>query len=152
MIIMTRNLAMLIRVAMTLALAGVLVACGDEEEDVATEDLNIPEISPESQDEVSQGVEEVSLTIVDGAFSEDELVLQQLEPSVVIVTNEDDTAYQFRIEDLVSSQEIPASSETNVEFTTPNAGTYTGELLSEDGETVLAEITVDVVGTGGVDD
>lgn len=146
------SLQLLFRSALILLLTGALVACG-EEEDVATETEGVPpDLTPEASDELMQGVEEVDLVIVDGDFEVGELVVQQGEATVIHVTNQDDEAYRFEIDGLVSAQEIAADSTTDVEFTTPNAGTHTGQLLGEDDDTVLAEVTLDVRAAGGVSD
>lgn len=130
-------------------LLGLLVACGNEEE-VATDREVVPDVTPAASDELPQGIEAATLEISDGEFVADELVLQQGEPTVLRVINSDDTAYQLEIGDLVPATTIPASATTDVEFTTPKAGTYTGQLQAEDG-TLVSEFAVIVQAPGGVD-
>ena len=126
-----------------------LVACGDDD-DVATEREEIPAVTPGSNDEIPQGIEAATVSISDGAIGVDELMLQQGEPTELRIVNEDETAYTFEIQDLVASTSIPASTTTDVGFSTPSAGTFTGRLLDADG-TVLDEFRVVVQAPGGVD-
>lgn len=130
-------------------LSGLLVACGDEEE-VATDREVVPDVTPAASDELPQGIEAATLEISDGEFVADELLLQQGEPTVLRVINSDDTAYQLEIGDLVPATSIPAGATTEVEFTTPKAGTYTGQLQAEDGAPV-SEFVVTVQPPGGVE-
>lgn len=131
-----------------LLLAGLLVACGEEE--VATDREVVPDVTPAASDELPQGIEAVTVEISDGEFVADELLLQQGEPTVLRVINSDDTAYQLEIGDLVPATAIPARATTDVEFSTPKAATYTGVLQGEDG-TPVSEFTVIVRAPGGVD-
>lgn len=126
-----------------------LVACGDEEEEVATEREEVPDVTPEAADELPPGVETAQLVIEDGDFGVDELILQRGEPTELKVVNRDDEAYEFSIGDLVTPQEIPAGETVEIGFTTPDADTFTGELVDPDDGSVLSEITVDVQGAGG---
>src|SRR5699024_7937290 len=87
----------------------------------------------------------------DGAFTDDEVILQEDIPTTLTNVNHDNTAYQFRIEGLVSGQSLPASDDLKVSFTTPSPDTYTGQLLDADGDSVIAEISVTVHSAGGVE-
>jgi len=135
--------------ASVVLLSGLLVACGGEEE-VATDREVVPDVTPAASDELPQGIEAATVEISDGELVADELLLQQGEPTVLRVINSDDTAYLLEIGDLVPATAIPASATTDVEFTTPKAGTYTGQLQGEDG-TPVSEFTVTVQPPGGVD-
>lgn len=127
-----------------------LVACGDEDEEVATDRLVVPEVTPGASDELPQGIESATIEVSDGAFGVDELLLQQAEPTVLDVVNNDDEDYTFRIDDLVGDTLIPAGTTVEIEFTTPSAETYEGRLLAADG-TVLSEMRVIVQAPGAVE-
>lgn len=127
-----------------------LVACGDEDDEVATDRLTVPEVTPGASDELPQGIETATIEITDGAFGVEELLLQEDEPTALDVVNNDDEDYTFQIADLVGDTLIPAGATVEVEFTTPTADTYTGRLLAEDG-TVLSEMRVIVQAPGAVE-
>lgn len=142
-----KRLTSILLIPLCLAL---LVACGDEECEVAKETLNVPEVTTGASDELPEGIEVATVEITDGAFSVDELLLQQAEPTVLDVVNNDDEDYTLRIGDLVGDTLIPAGASVEVEFTTPSAETYEGRLLSADG-TVLSEMRVIVQAPGAVE-
>lgn len=127
-----------------------LVACGDDDVEVATETLNVPEVTPGASDELPEGIEVASIEITDGTFGVDELLLQQGQPTVLDIVNNDDEDYTFRIGDLVGDTLIPAGTTVEIEFTTPTAETYEGELLAAD-STVLSEMRVIVQAPGAVE-
>ena len=127
-----------------------VVACGDEDEEVATDTLTVPEVTPGASDEIPEGIETATIEITDGAYGVDELLLQQDQPTVLDVVNNDDQAYTLEIADLVNDTEIPAGATVEVEFTTPTAETYEGRLLAENG-TVLSEMRVIVQAPGAVE-
>lgn len=125
-----------------------LAGCGDKE--VATEPTTVPvEVSPGASNQEPAQAEEATLDIRDGEFSNAELILQKGDPTILEVVNHDDTPYQLRIEGLVSAQSIAASDTTQIEFTTPTADTYTGQLLGADDSKVLDEISVVVEAPSG---
>ncbi len=127
-----------------------LVACGDEDEEVATDRLTAPEVTPGAIDELPQGIESASVEITDAEFGVDELLVQQGEPTVLDLINNDDEDYTFEIGDLVGDTPIPAGTTVEIEFTTPKAETYDGQLLAADG-TVLSEMRVIVQAPGAVE-
>ena len=143
------GLVLLLRGVMLLVVVGSLVACGNDEE-VATDRVEVPDLSPMASDELPDDIESATLEIVDGEFAVEELILTQGEPTDLQVINLDDEAYLFRVEDLVADQEIPADSTTEIGFTTPDSDTYTGQLLDADGDSVLSEVTVTVQDAGGL--
>lgn len=144
------GLSLLFRASLLLMLIASLVACGDEDEEVATDQDALPAASAEGVNELPEGIEAATLEIADGEFAEDRLTLQQGEPTVLQVANGDDRPYEFQIEDLVAAQSIPAGSTAQIEFTTPNSGDYTGQLLDAEDGTVLSEVTVTVQDAGGL--
>jgi hypothetical protein len=150
MTLFRNGLNLLFRALMLLILAASLVACGDEDEEVATDQDAVPAASAEGVDELPEGLEAATLEIADGEFDEDELTLQQGEPTVLQIVNGDDRPYEFLIEDLVAVQEIPAGATAQIEFTTPNPGEYAGLLLDPEDESVVAEVTVRVQEAGGL--
>ena len=87
-------------------------------------------------------VEVTSLVVRDGAFALGRLVLREGVPTVLHVANGDDRAYRLRTGDLVTPTPIPANDVTAVEFTSPVASTYEGELLAAEGDKVLATVPV----------
>lgn len=125
-----------------------LVACGEEEE-VATDREEVPEVTPDAADELPGSIETLSIEIEDGEFTTDEIIVQRGEPTELEVVNRDDEAYEFSILDLVTPQEIPAGETVVIGFTTPDPDVFTGELTDPDDGTVLSEIRVDVRGAGG---
>lgn len=133
--------------ALMLAIAP-LTACGSDEDEVATDREGVPEISPEAADELPEGVERVSIEIDNGAFGVEEISLHEGEPTQLVIVNGDDDAYVFAIEDLVAEQDIPAGETVEIGFTTPDAGTYTGELRDTE-ENVVSDVSVEVTGAGG---
>lgn len=143
------GLVVFLRGVLLLMVVGSLVACGNDEE-VATEREEVPDVSPMASDELPQDIEATSLEIVDGEFTVDELILHQGEPTELVVVNRDDESYLFLIEDLVFDQEIPADSTTEIGFTTPDSGTYTGQLLNAEDDSVVADVTVTVQEVGGL--
>jgi hypothetical protein len=108
--------------------------------------------SPTALAERGEDTEEIKLAIEDGKFGEDEIELQEQHPSVIIVTNDDDTEYSLEIENLVANTAIPAGTTTNVGFTTPESGTYTATLTRTGSTDALDTMTVQVVSPGNVPD
>ncbi len=98
-------------------------------------------MTPGASDEIPEGIETATIEITDGAYGVDELLLQQDQPTVLDVVNNDDQAYTLEIADLVNDTEIPAGA---------TAETYEGRLLAEDG-TVLSEMRVIVQAPGAVE-
>ncbi len=137
--------------SMMLLLLLLLVAgCGRTE--VAEDTLFIPDISPVAIVELPEGIEEATIDISRGGFRVTELVLQEDEPTVLHVANADDQTYRLRIvEGLVSATEIAADATTDIQFTTPNAAAYEGQLLAADGDQVLDTFRVAVIGPGAVE-
>lgn len=137
--------------SVALAAVTILSACADESE-VATEAEGIPTATLTAIDEVPADIGAVSLAVSGGAVGTDELVLQQGNPTILHVVNDDDQPYRLRIGDaLVNDVEIAAGDSTEIAFTTPKASTYDGKLLSMNG-TVLDEFRVIVQEPGGVID
>ncbi len=137
------------RIIVLIALLVPLVACGNDEEEVANEREEVPELSPEASDELPEGVETLTVEIEGGVFTVDEIVLQRGEPTELQIVNRDDTDYEFGIEDLVTAQEIPAGQTDEIGFTTPDADTFTGELRDPEEGSVISELRVDVTAAGG---
>jgi hypothetical protein len=111
-----------------------LAGCG-EEEMVATERTAVPNASPTTLAEVPGSIEAVTVTVASGKFGVDQLTFQEDQPSVLRVTNNDATAYRIQIKpNLVIATSIPANKTTDIQFTTPKANTYEGDLLAADSE------------------
>ena len=137
----------LVRILLLLPLLmAVLVGCGGTK--VASDRNTAPQVAPGASNKLPQ-TEEATLKIAGGAFGSSTLQLQQDEPTTLHIVNGDTTAYQLKIEGLAISTAIPASATTDVAFTTPKAGTYTGQLLAAD-NAVLSEIQVTIQAPGGV--
>lgn len=132
--------SLLIPVSILLLMA--LIGCGGGEE-VATEPPEpVVQGSPGAANLEPEQTEVGRLEIRDGTFTDSELMLQENVPTTFEIVNNDDTPYRFRIEDLVSDQDIPASGTARFSLTTPSPKTYTGQLLGESGDSVLAEISI----------
>ncbi len=138
-----------LRITILFLLMVPLAACGSADEEVATDRTGVPDVSPRAADELPQDVETAELVIEDGDFTVDELIVHRGDPTELDVVNRDDQAYQFAIKDLVTAQDIPAGETSTIGFTTPNAGTYSGQLLDPDSGDVLAEVSVIVDAAGG---
>lgn len=139
----------LVRILLLLPLLmAVLVGCGGTK--VASDRNTAPQVAPGASNKLPQGTEEATLKIAGGAFGSGKLRLQQGQPTTLHIVNGDNTAYRLKIEGLVIATAIPAGATTDVAFTTPKAGTYTGQLLAADNNSVLSEIQVTVQAPGGV--
>lgn len=137
-----------LRIMVLLMAIAPLAACGTDDEEVATDREEVPDLTPEAANELPEGVETLAIEIEGGAFSVEEIVLTQGEPTELVIANGDDEAYEFAIGDLVTPQEIPAGETVEIGFTTPDPDTYTGELLDSEGD-VVSELRVEVTGAGG---
>jgi hypothetical protein len=115
---------------------------GSESEDPAAPAVVNPDVTPNGDAVVPDGLELGRLTVKGGAFDSDELVLQVDQPTVLQMDNEDGTAYRFQIVGLVDPTAVAPSGETTIDFTDPNAGTFEGRLLPQSGENTLDTITV----------
>lgn len=125
-----------------------LVGCGEAK--VATEQDAAPQIAPKASNKLPQGIEAATLEIHGGTLDASRLRIQQDEPTTLHIVNGDNTAYRLKIENLVMATAIPANATTDVSFTTPKAGTYTGQLLGENNDSVVSEFQVTVMAPGGV--
>ena len=129
-----------------------LAAGGDGDEEVATEREGVPTAPPTTLAALPDDIGEATVEIASGAFGVEELTLQENEPTLLHVVNNDDRAYRFRIvEDLVTATAIAPRATTDVGFTTPRANVYEGQLLPAAGEEVLDAVRVVVLGPGGVE-
>ncbi len=134
-----------------LCLGALLLLAGCGEAEVATERVTVPDAAPQAMDDLPDANEEARVAVEEGAFSVDELVLLEDEPTVLTVVNLDPKPYRFRIvETLVAATELPANTAVDVAFTTPNANTYEGQLLRPEGEEVVDAMVVTVQAPGGV--
>ena len=138
------------RSLLPLAVLLLLAGCGELE--VATERVTVPDVAPQAMDDLPDANEEARVAVDGGAFSVDELVLLEDEPTVLRVVNLDPEPYRFRIvETLVTATELPANTATDVAFTTPNANTYEGQLLRPEAEEVVDTMVVTVQAPGGAE-
>lgn len=127
-----------------------LMGCGEEEE-VAENPVLIPDTSPTAIADLPEEIEEATIEIASGEFGVDNLVLQEGAPTVLFVVNADDQPYRFQIvEDLLTATAIAAGTTTEINFTTPNAATYEGQLLGADTDEVLDTLDVVVQAPGAV--
>lgn len=131
-----------------LAAMMIATACTDDDTEVATDPVRDPSASPTALAEVPASIEVAQVTIEDGSFDVDEIILQQGEPSILEVTNQDDRAYRLQIGDLLAPTDIPQGTTTRVEFTTPSSDQYEGELLASDGDDVVDDVLVTVMSGG----
>jgi len=129
-----------------------LVACQDDNDEVAQETDRDVIGSPTSAPGLEQDIEEISIEIEDGALTSDGIEVTQERPTVMTITNHDDVAYQFQIESLVSATLVPASDSVTIEFTTPVSEEYSASLLPESGGESLDTMTVQVTDPTGAPD
>lgn len=87
-------------------------------------------------------VEITALVVEGGMFTAEELALVEDVPTVLHLVNADDQPYHFRINDLVTTIELPPNGLTVVEFTTPTGGVFAGQLLAPDDEAELDVLPV----------
>ena len=137
------------------ALLGVLMlagsACIEDDTEVARDPVRVPTVTPTAIAALPGGIEVAQLAINDGSFVVEEVVLQQLEPTILEVINHDDRPYRLRIGDLLTVTEIPADTTRRIEFTTPSAMIYTGELVAAESDDVLDEVFVTVQDEGATE-
>lgn len=106
---------------------------------------------PAELNKLPEGIEEATIAIANGTFDLETLYLQEDEPTVLHVTNQDSKAYRLEITPaLVTPALVAASATTDVGFTTPLASTYEVHLLPESGNGILATARVIVQSPGGV--
>ena len=110
-----------------------------------------PEVTPSGDAVVPDGLETARLTVKDGKFGARELILQDNQPTILGLVNEDGTAYRFQIDGLIDPTAVAAGGETTIDFTDPDAGVYEGRLLPASGDTALATIRVVVQEPDGSD-
>lgn len=134
--------------AILLMLAFSGLACGEDETEIARDPVRPSDASPTALAEVSGSTEVAQVAIVDGTFSVEEVITQQLEPMILKVDNQDATPYRLRIDDLVAPTEIAANTVTEVEFTTPSTGRFDGDLLAVEGDDTLDDLVVTVIAPG----
>jgi len=119
-------------------------------EEVATERVTIPEVTPQAIDDLPDANQEARVLVEGGAFAVEELILLEDEPTVLTVVNLDGEPYLFRIvETLIAATPIPANTAVDVAFTTPVANDYEGQLLDPDTEEVLDTMAVLVQAPSG---
>ncbi len=134
-------------IGILLAALVLLPACGDESE-VAEERDAVPDTTPVALDQLPEGVEVVDVVIQDGEFQTSEIILQEDEPTVLRISNQDDQRYALEIGDILTPTELAPGEVTDIEMTTPLPEEYVGELLTEDEEEVVDTIPVLVVAPG----
>jgi len=127
-------------------------ACQDEIDEVAEEIEGDVIGSPTAAAGLEEDIEEISIEITDGELDEDGIELIEERPTVLRIQNNDDVAYVLQIDPLVVGSVIPASDSIAIEFTTPVANEYIGELLPETGDEPLDTMTVQVVNAAGIPD
>jgi hypothetical protein len=80
-----------------------------------------------------------------GKFDEQQLALQQNQPTILYINPRDGQGYQFQIvPNLVDATAIAAATPTKIEFTGPSGTADEAQLPSEDGSQVLARMPVEV--------
>ena len=126
--------------------------CRDDDDNVADEIEGDVIGSPTAAAGLEEDIEEISIEIEDGEFTDDGIELIEERPTVLRVTNADDATYVLRIDPLVVGETIPAGESIAIEFTTPASNAYTGELLPESGDEPLDTIRVEVVSAFGEPD
>jgi hypothetical protein len=147
---MRMHLALIRSLAVVVCAVLLVTACADDDDDDVADEIEGDVIgSPTAAAGLEEDIEEVSIEISDGELAEDEIELTEERPTVLRVTNHDDEAYVLRIDPLVTETMIPAGDAIAIEFTTPAAETYTGELLPESGDEPLDTMRVLVNNAAG---
>ena len=148
---MRMHLALIRSLAVVFCAVLLVTACGDDGDDDEVADQIEGDVigSPTTAAGLEEDIEAVSLEIEDGELVADEIELTEERPTVLRVTNHDDEAYTLVIEPLVTETLIPAGDAIAIEFTTPVAETYTGELLPEGGGEPLDTMRVLVNNAAG---
>lgn len=142
-----RHRHLLLSLTITLA---VLSGCGAGEIGIYRD--TAPAVSPTAIAALPDDIEEAELVVTNGAFGAEDLFLLEGAPTVLHVTNRDARDYRFWIvEDLVGTFPIAANAVTDIEFTTPNADVYEGQLLAAEGDEPLDTVRVVVRTAGGVE-
>lgn len=138
-------------IAMLVAVALLVAACGNDDNDELSTDANpaVEGSQPTPGAALNERVEEVTLTIEGGKVSEGTVTLQVDEPVVMRVVNNDATGYRLRIPGLVADATINPSTTTNVSFSTPNTESVEAQLLPATGEEPVATFQVEVQGPTG---
>ncbi len=127
-----------------------LVGCGEEAK-VAEPRTAVPNASPTTLAELPNAIEAVEVTVSNGTFGVDQLTFQEDQPSILRVTNKDNNAYRLQIKpNLVAATAVAANKTTDIQFTTPKANTYEGDLLAADSDKVLDTVDIVVQSPGAV--
>lgn len=142
----------LLPVVGALALIVVLSGCSVHGSGKSGHEQNAPvAVTPNAINKLPANIGEVTITIDNGKFGVGQVTLQAQGGSVIHVANHDATAYRLQIvPNLVTAEAIAPSTTTNVDFAASQAGTYTGQLLPQQGSTVLATVTILLESAGGV--
>ncbi len=132
-------------VLLLVAVATLVVACGDGTKNAEEREGKLP-VSPGAINEVPQEIHTISVFIDDGKFQSDRYIAQP-GPLEMIVTTRQGGPYTLVIEPLVTPQALPANATTEVGFTASEPGEYAMR-LSRDGATVATAI-LDIRPPGG---
>jgi hypothetical protein len=150
---MRMHLALVRSIAVILCAMLLVSACQDDDADEVADQIDGDVIgSPTAAPGLEEDIEEVAIEISDGELVQDEIELTQDRPTVLSVTNHDEEAYVLKIDPLVTETMIPAGDQVSIEFTTPTADEFTGELLAESGDDSLDTMSVQVTDPAGVPD
>lgn len=106
------------------AISFVVVACGDSDAIEASEG-----------DGDAPGVASATIVISDGKFNTGKLIVSSILATKLTIQNEDDVAYTFEIEELVTGKVVGAAGDTVVDFTSPSTGEYQATIAGPSGET-----------------
>lgn len=136
-------------VAVIVLLLVSVTGCADDEDDADdAEELRPISVPATAVIEFPRDIEERQIVIEGGEFDEDSITSIAEEPVILTFVNRDDEAYTFEVADVITEEEIPAATETMVEFNIPTEGNYEGQLLGPDGEEIDA-MFFEVTGPGG---
>lgn len=120
----------------------------EDDDDIDDEELRPITATPTAVVGLPEDIEELNVAIQDGEFDTDSIDVVAEVPVILYVTNGDDEAYTFMVDDLIQETEIAANAVTTIEFNAPNEGSYEGDITNADGEEVDA-FFVNVEGAGG---
>lgn len=132
------------RVLLLVAVAAMVVACGDGAKNAEERQGKLP-VSPGAINEVPQEIHTISVFIDDGKFQSDRYVAQPGPLELIVITRQGGP-YTLTIEPLVTPQALPANATTEVGFTAPGPGEYAMRLI-RDGA-IVATATLDICPPG----
>ena len=128
-----------------------VAACNDKGNAEVANQVNVStNASPTSLGALPPDIQQAELAISNAQFDKNAVEFQENRPSMLLISNKDAVAYTFTIGGLVNETPLPPGQITTVQFTTPVAQVYEGQLLGQGSPTPVDTIEVRVVSAGNV--